>query len=135
MITDGARHQITHFYLGAALAALRVLASIAVLVAVYYLLPSFHHTTWAEIAVLVIGLVLLIGLIAFQVHAIAQSRFPDVRAIEALAGTIPLYVLLFARTVEGCPYRGTRDTANGDHIGAPGHLLDLLAPAGNRRTG
>ena len=94
----GARHEITHFYLRAAWAVLRVLASIAVLVAVYYLLPSFQHAAWAEIAVLVIGLVLLIGLIGFQVHAIAQSRFPDVRAIEALATTIPLFVLLFART-------------------------------------
>jgi hypothetical protein len=38
--------------------------------------------------------------------------------------------------VEGCPHPGTRDTANGDHVGAIGHLPDILIliPPGNRRT-
>ncbi|HWM99777.1 MAG TPA: potassium channel family protein [Streptosporangiaceae bacterium] len=43
-----------------------------------------------------IGLVLFIALIAFQVRSIARSRFPALRAIEALATSIPLFLLLFA---------------------------------------
>ena len=45
---------------------------------------------------LVIGLAVFIGLVAFQVRAIAQSPFPGLRAIEALATSVPLFLLLFA---------------------------------------
>ena len=45
---------------------------------------------------LVIGLVVLIGLVAFQVRSIIASPFPGLRAIEALATSVPLFVLLFA---------------------------------------
>ena len=36
------------------------------------------------------------GLVAFQVRTIAQSPFPGLRAIEALATSVPLFLLLFA---------------------------------------
>jgi len=45
---------------------------------------------------LVIGLVLFIGLVAFQVRSILRSQYPALRAIEALATSIPLFLLLFA---------------------------------------
>ena len=63
---------------------------------IYYLLPLNHSSTWAAITILVIGLVLFIGLVAFQVRSIVRSRFPALRAIEALATSIPLFLLLFA---------------------------------------
>ena len=49
---------------------------------------------------LVIGLVALIGLIAFQVRTIIASPFPGLRAVEALATSIPLFLLLFAATYD-----------------------------------
>ena len=63
---------------------------------IYYLLPLDHSSTWAAVTILVIGLVLFIGLIAFQVRSIVRSRFPGLRAIEALATSVPLFLLLFA---------------------------------------
>jgi len=36
---------------------------------------------------------------------------------------------------EDCPHPGTRDTANGDHVCATGHLPCLIMPLANRRTG
>ena len=45
---------------------------------------------------LVTGLVALIALITFQVRSILVSRFPGLRAVEALATNIPLFLLLFA---------------------------------------
>ena len=63
---------------------------------IYYLLPLDRSSTWAAVAMLVIGLVLFIGLVAFQVRSIVRSRFPALRAIEALATSIPLFLLLFA---------------------------------------
>ena len=65
---------------------------------IYYLLPLNHSSTWAAATILVVGLVLFIGLVAFQVRSIVRSRFPGLRAIEALATSIPLFLLLFAST-------------------------------------
>jgi len=40
----------------------------------------------------------LIGLVAFQVRSIIASPFPGLRAVEALATSVPLFLLLFAAT-------------------------------------
>ena len=63
---------------------------------IYYLLPFDRTSTGAGAAILVIGLVLLIGLVAFQTRSIVRSRFPALRAVEALATSVPLFLLLFA---------------------------------------
>ena len=75
---------------------LRATGSTVALVVIYYLLPLDHSSTWSAVTMLVIGLVLFIGLVAFQVRSIVRSRFPALRAIEALATSIPLFLLLFA---------------------------------------
>jgi Ion channel len=77
---------------------LRAAGSTAVLLAVYYLLPLDRSAEWVAVTTLVIGLVALIGLVAYQVRAISGSRYPGLRALEALAFTIPLFLLLFAST-------------------------------------
>ena len=76
--------------------ALRALGSTVALVTIYYLLPFDRSSTWAAATILVIGLVLLIGLVAYQVRSIVRSRFPALRAVEALATSVPLFLLLFA---------------------------------------
>lgn len=77
---------------------LRAAGSAAVLLAIYYVLPLDHSTPWVAVMMLVIGLAALIGLVAYQVRAISGSRYPGLRALEALAFTIPLFLLLFAST-------------------------------------
>jgi len=77
-------------------AALRIVGSTAALVAIYYALPLTNASTWAAVTILVIGLVLFIGLAALQVRAIIRSPFPGLRAVEALATSVPLFLLLFA---------------------------------------
>jgi voltage-gated potassium channel len=42
--------------------------------------------------------VALIALITFQVRSILASPFPGLRAVEALATSLPLFLLLFAST-------------------------------------
>src|SRR5262249_22824975 len=66
-------------------------------VAVYYWLPLDYSSTQVAVTILVIGLVLLIALIAWQVQLIIGSPHPGVRAVEALATTIPLFVVLCVR--------------------------------------
>jgi voltage-gated potassium channel len=79
-------------------ALLRAVGSTAALVAIYYLLPLNRSSTWVAVTMLAIGLALLIGLVAFQVRSIVTSPFPGLRGVEALATSIPLFLLLFAST-------------------------------------
>jgi hypothetical protein len=77
---------------------LRSAGSAAVLVALYYLLPLDHSSTLVAVAMLIIGLVAFIALVAFHVRSIVRSPFPGLRAIEALAISVSLFLLLFAST-------------------------------------
>jgi len=74
----------------------RVVASIVVVTALYYLLPFDRSASGVAVTLLVAGLVVFVGLVAFQVRAIIASPFPGLRAIEALATSVPLFLVLFA---------------------------------------
>ena len=75
---------------------LRVTGSVAVLVTAYYLLPLDHSSTPAAVTILLIGLAAFIAMVAVQVRLIIRSRFPGLRAAEALGTSVPLFLLLFA---------------------------------------
>lgn len=77
---------------------LRVVVSAAALVAIYYLLPMDRFTAPMAVAVLVVGLVCFVVLIAFQVRVIIRSPFPGLRAAEALGTSVPFFLLMFAGT-------------------------------------
>jgi hypothetical protein len=79
-------------------AVLRALGSTAALVAIYYLLPLDHASTWIAATTLVLGLVALITLICFQIRWIIRSPYPGLRALEALGTSLSLFLLLFAST-------------------------------------
>jgi voltage-gated potassium channel len=69
-----------------------------VLVVIYYLLPLNRSSTAEAVTLLVIGLVALTGLVTYQVRSIIRSSFPLLRGVEALATSIPFFLLLFAAT-------------------------------------
>jgi voltage-gated potassium channel len=94
----GARSEVTLPYGRIGWTVLRVLASAAIVVTAYYLLPFDRAATWGAITLLVVGLVALIALIGWQVLTIARSPFPNLKAVEALAISLPLFLLLFAST-------------------------------------
>jgi voltage-gated potassium channel len=79
---------------------LRAVGSTVALVVIYYLLPLNRPSTGSAVTMLVVGLVVFIGLVAFQVRSIVRSPFPGLRAIEALATSVPLFLLLFAATYD-----------------------------------
>lgn len=68
------------------------------LVVIYYLLPLDHSSAGVAVTMLLIGLAALIGLVTFQVRSIIASPFPGLRGLEALATSVPLFLLLFAST-------------------------------------
>src|ERR1700755_3706244 len=79
-------------------AVLRALGSTIGLVAIYYALPLDTSSMWVAVTMLVVGLVALLVLVAFQVRWILRSPFPGLRGVEAIATSIPLFLLLFAAT-------------------------------------
>ena len=68
----------------------------AVMVALYYVLPLGRRSDAFTVLELVVGLLLLAGVIAWQLRAIMRSDYPAVRAAQVLAVTTPLFLLLFA---------------------------------------
>lgn len=79
-------------------AALRSLLSATVLVVLYYLLPLGRPLSADTAVRLLIGLLVFTGITVWQVKAITGSRYPGLRAAEALGFIIPFYLLLFAST-------------------------------------
>jgi voltage-gated potassium channel len=79
-------------------AVLRGLVVATVLVVLYYLLPLDRPLDTGTAVRLLIGLLVFAGLAVWQVKAIVGSRYPGLRAAEALGLIIPLYLLLFAST-------------------------------------
>jgi len=76
------------------LGLLRSLATTVVLVALYYVLPLDHV---ASVPVtLTVALVILAAFAVGQLRLVSRATYPTLRAIEALATTIPLFLLLFA---------------------------------------
>ncbi len=76
------------------LGLLRALTTTVVLVALYYLLPLDHIMNVP--LTLAAGMVILLAVTVWQVRATIRARYPALRAIEALAATVPLFLLLFA---------------------------------------
>jgi voltage-gated potassium channel len=79
-------------------AAVRSLLVAAVLVAIYYLLPLDRPWDAATATRLLVGLLVVAGVMVWQVRTIAGARYPGVRAAETLALILPLFLLLFAST-------------------------------------
>jgi len=79
-------------------ATLRSGLSAAVLVVLYYVLPLDRPWDSDTAARLLIGLVVFAGVVVWGVRTIAGSRYPGVRAAEALALALPFFLLLFAST-------------------------------------
>ena len=79
----------------ATLLILRSLVSVIVIVGAYFLLP-LRQPAGTGIVVLVVGVLALALVLAWQVRAIIGSPFPRLRAFETLAVGVPLLLITFA---------------------------------------
>ncbi|MCX4776036.1 potassium channel family protein [Streptomyces sp. NBC_01264] len=75
---------------------LRSTASAVLLTGLFYLAPLERGFGVLTVALLALGLALFGGVVAWQVAAIARAEYPRLRAIEALATAVPLFLILFA---------------------------------------
>ena len=79
-------------------AVVRVVLIAAVLVVLYYVLPLDRPWDSDTAVRLLIGLLVVAAVVVWGVKIITGSRYPGVRAAEALALALPLFLLLFAST-------------------------------------
>ena len=77
-------------------ALLRAALTSTVLVVLYYELPLTGTLEASTVVLLLAGLAVFAGIISWQLRAILRSQYPALRAIEALAFAIPLFLLVFA---------------------------------------
>jgi voltage-gated potassium channel len=77
-------------------AVLRPLLIFVGLLLLYYLLPLWDRHTPSTAVSLALGLVLVAVLLVWQIRKITTSPYPRLRAVEALALTGPLFIMVFA---------------------------------------
>ena len=77
-------------------AVLRASLTATVLVLLYFTLPLTGSLDGSAALLLVVGLLVFAGLVTWQVRAVLRSPYPGLRAIEALAAAIPLFLVVFA---------------------------------------
>jgi hypothetical protein len=75
---------------------LRTTATTVALLVLYYLLPLDTGLDGPAVLVVLAGLAGLGALVAWQVRAILHARHPALRAVEGVALSLPLFLLLFA---------------------------------------
>jgi hypothetical protein len=78
------------------LAMVRSVGTTIVLVALYYVLPLDHLKSVPLAVILLVGLVALLAVAVWQLRLVIKARYPAVQAVQALASTVPLFLLLFA---------------------------------------
>jgi len=78
------------------LGAGRTLLATTVVLALYFVLPLDRDFSSRTLAGLVLGMVAVGLLVAWQVRAILRAQTPALRAVEALALSLPLFLVLFA---------------------------------------
>ena len=79
-------------------AVLRGVLTTTVLVVLYYVLPLDQPLTADTAVRVLIGLLVFAGIAVWQVKTIAGSRYPGLKAFEALGMIVPFYLLVFAST-------------------------------------
>ena len=76
---------------------IRVTVSVTILFAAYYLVPTKGSGEDSDLPWLILDLVIFGVVVAIQVPIIVKAKYPKLRAIEALAVTVPLFLLIFSR--------------------------------------
>jgi voltage-gated potassium channel len=77
-------------------ALLRASLTAKVLVLLYFTLPITGSLDGSAALLLALGLLVFAGVVTWQVRAVLGSPYPGLRAIEALAAAIPLFLVVFA---------------------------------------
>ena len=78
--------------------AIRGVLAAAVLVALYYVAPLDLKFDTSGVARLILGFLVFLGVMTWQVQVITKSKNPGLKALEATLVVVPLFLVLFAST-------------------------------------
>lgn len=78
------------------LVLIRSTVTIVLLLVVYFALPLRAREDDGTLVLFLLGLVALVGMVVWQLRAIMTAVHPALRAVEAFASAIPLFLLIFA---------------------------------------
>ncbi len=109
----------------------RIVVAVVSLVGVYFMVP-FDRTSGAQIWLVVLGaVVVLAGVSAAQLRAVAHAEFPTIRGAEALVVTLVLLLVSFAGIYIGLStYDAGAFDEPLDHVGALYFALTTLTTIG-----
>jgi voltage-gated potassium channel len=79
------------------LVLLKVALWLSLLFAVYFLMPTRSRGEGSDVPWLLLELAVFGVVVGVQVGAIVTATYPILRAVEAMAVLVPLYLLIFAR--------------------------------------
>ncbi|MGW4564421.1 ion channel [Streptomyces sp. NPDC004561] len=93
---EGAPRPGRHGRRAAALTLARTVGIVAGLVTAYYLVPLDTRTTLGTSFLLLCGLVALLLVFGWEAWLIVHSPHPRLKAVEALAATVALYLVVYS---------------------------------------
>ncbi|GAA4799668.1 potassium channel family protein [Actinomycetospora chlora] len=81
-----------------ALVLARSTITVALLLVVYFALPLHTREDDGTLVLFLAGMAVLVAMVVWQLRAITTAVHPALRAVEAFASAIPLFILIFAST-------------------------------------
>jgi len=110
---------------------IRIVITSAALIALYVLLPDATRSDSRAVVELVVGLVVFVGLMVWQVRTIIEADYPGLRAIEALAVAVPLVIIVFAFTYLSLSRANPVNFSQPmDHVGAVYFTVTVIGTVG-----
>lgn len=76
--------------------AVRILAATLALLVLYAVVPVAGASGAGALVGLIVGLVVFVAVVGWEIRAITRADHPVVRAVEAIAVTVPMLIVVFA---------------------------------------
>jgi hypothetical protein len=103
----------------------------ALLLFIYYLVPFEDLRSAQTLIRLVLGLIVFAGVLAWQLRRVTRAQFPVLRAVHALAVTIPLFLVVFAAVYRSLAHGSEAPFSEAlDHTGALYLAITIFSTVG-----
>jgi hypothetical protein len=110
---------------------LRIVFSTTILIVLYSALPAVSRSGAKPIIELLAGLLVFSGMLAWQVKSIIDAEHPEVRAVEALAITVVLLIVVFAFTYLSLAHVAAKNFSQPlDHVSAVYFTVTVISTVG-----
>jgi hypothetical protein len=110
---------------------LRIVFLIVLLIALYAVLPAASRSGAKTLAQLTVGLLVLVGLLVWEVRSILDADHPEVRAAETIALAVSVLIIVFAFTYLSLSHANPASFSQRlDHVGAVYFTVTVISTVG-----